>query len=608
MLPLSGHQRPGSQSAESRAVPTSSRARPEAFRSRGGRADTDVMTTVSASTARMWPPDRTARTGVSGEVLAALAVLSAGVLPALLVLPHDRVVVDVNLPLLGWLPLGVAGVLLLDRVPRSAVAWAAVVVAAATPMAMLLTALPSSTPAAAVGPWWLTPLLAVAVAALPATGRSARRWRGWIVGWSVAAVGSAAVAWQLGTRTTFGVVATLGLLAVAATLVASAYVRQPRPPVEPLVDVALLVGVLASGVVAGGLMWSFSERERIFGAEVVGVLAAAVTLMMATPAAISVRRGFLARRYGTGLLTPSDLTLLSGGLRTTGDPRALLGTAGELVAAASGVAGVEIVLDEIDDRPGWTAFPLVVGDERVGTMAVRPRDPEGLEARQEHVVRQLAPTVALAARAVDLAVEAQHARNDVIREREAERARILADLHDDLGPALAGMSMRVEAARATEPSEELTALAGDLTACRADLRRIVSALTPEPLVGADLSGALHTLVSSFGTADGAVVELEAAGTGDVDGAVAIVVYRFVAEAVTNALRHAGPSRVLVRVCQDGRSLRASVEDDGRGGPVVPGVGLTSLGTRAREIGGRLDVEPGPSGGLVVSLVVPGWSG
>ncbi|WP_299930887.1 ATP-binding protein [uncultured Nocardioides sp.] len=560
------------------------------------------MTTVSAPVADLSAP-APAPGGVSGHVLAAVALLSLGVLPPILVLPHDRLVADASLPLLGWLPLGIAGVVLLDRSPRSPVGWAAVVVAALTPPAMVLAILPSAAPGAAAGPLWMLPVLAVAAAALPATGRAARRWRTWIVLWAVVAVAAGAVAWTWASATDFGVVATIGLLAVAGAVAGAALAREPRPVVEPLVDVGLLVGVLAAGVAAGGLMWTFAEHERIFGAEVVGALAAAVTIMMATPAAVSLRRGWMARRYGTGILSPDDLVTLSGDLRREGDPRLLLATAGDLVAVASGTDAVEIVLDEVDDRPGWTTVPLVVGEERVGTMSVRGRHPEGLEARQHAVVRQLAPTVALAARAVDLAVEAQHARNEVVQQRQVERARILSDLHDDLGPALAGMGMRVEAARATGTGLDLAALAGDLAACRADLRRIVSALTPEPLVGADLAGALTTLVGSFDAA-GPALTLDAQDAGDVDGPRAIVAYRFVAEAVTNATRHADARRVDVRVTHFDGVLEATVTDDGRGGPVVPGVGLTSLAARAREAGGRLDVTPGDGGGLVVRLVVP----
>ena len=379
-----------------------------------------------------------------------MAVLSLGVLPALLVLPHDRLVVDVNLPLLGWLPLGIAGVLLLDRVPRSAVGRAAVGVAAATPLAMMLSALPSSEPAAAVGPWWLLPLLAVAAAAVPTSGRCSRRWRVWIVLWSLTAVASGVITWHLTSRSTFGVVATLGLLAVAGTLVGSALIRQPRPTLEPLLDAGLVVGVVVAGAAGGRTDVVVLRARADLRCRGRGRLAAAVTVMMATPAAVTMRRAYLARRYGTGLLTPTDLATLSGGLANEGDPRSLLATAGELVAAASGTTTVEIVLDEVEGRDGWTTLPLLVGEQRVGTMAVRADHPEGLEARQDQVVRQLAPTVALAARAVDLAVEAQHARNDVIRERQAERARILGDLHDGLGPSLVGMSMRVRRRAASQ--------------------------------------------------------------------------------------------------------------------------------------------------------------
>ena len=61
---------------------------------------------------------------VSGAVLVGMAVLALGVLPVLFVLPHDRVVLDANLPLLAWLPLGLAGVLVLDRSGTTPTGWA----------------------------------------------------------------------------------------------------------------------------------------------------------------------------------------------------------------------------------------------------------------------------------------------------------------------------------------------------------------------------------------------------------------------------------------------------------------------------------------------------
>lgn len=562
------------------------------------------MTAVpaGATDARRTSPGPTS--DVPGEVLLALGLLALGVLPALFVLPHDRLAASVDLPLLAWLPLGIAGVVAIDRVPRGMVGWTAVAVATATPVAVVVSTLPGVRGPAG-GPGWVLPLLAVAAATVPARSRAQRRWRTWIALSVLAGVVASFAAWEVDQHTTFGVVASLALLGVAATLVASVLVRHPRPVREPLLEAGLVVGVLAVGVAAGGATWSFAVHEQIFAAEVVGALAAAVSIMMATPAAIALRRRYLARRYGTGLLSVADLATLSGDLGREADPRTLLATAGDLVGAASGAEAVEIVLDEVDGRPGWAAFPLVVGDERVGTLSVLAAHTEGLEPRQERVVRQLAPTVALAARAVDLAVAARHARSDVIHQRDAERARILADLHDDLGPALAGMGMRVEAARASGGDVDLAALGAEIAGCRADLRRIVSALTPQVLVGTDLRSALTSMVGSFATADGPGVTLVGTEVVEVEGPRAIVAYRFAAEAVTNAVRHADASRVEVRVTRSAGGVVVSVEDDGRGGPVVPGVGLTSLDARAREVGGSLESGPSELGGVVVRLVLPG---
>jgi signal transduction histidine kinase len=199
------------------------------------------------------------------------------------------------------------------------------------------------------------------------------------------------------------------------------------------------------------------------------------------------------------------------------------------------------------------------------------------------------------AKAVGLAVEADHARRDVARERDAERARILGDLHDGLGPALAGMSLRVRAELRRGPSPLLEALAGELAECRGDLRRIVSGLTPSVLADGDLTAALGALVGSF-DGNGPAVSLNVSLDGGVPAEEAVAVYRSVAEGVTNALRHARAERVTVTVHGiSGGGILAEVCDDGAGGPIVWGVGLSSLRRRAEELGGILDVTADRAG-------------
>jgi signal transduction histidine kinase len=79
--------------------------------------------------------------------------------------------------------------------------------------------------------------------------------------------------------------------------------------------------------------------------------------------------------------------------------------------------------------------------------------------------------------------------------------------------------------------------------------------------------------------------------------------RIVHEAVQNALRHAGARQIVVRLHPGG----VEITDDGEGfDPEKPELrarhlGLTSMEERARELGGRLEIESRPGGGTAVRL-------
>ncbi len=384
-----------------------------------------------------------------------------------------------------------------------------------------------------------------------------------------------------------------------------------RPLDEHLLDAGVVLLALgASGLVAGlvrvGAGWTDLPSPRASA-----LFSGLLTLAMATPAALWVRRSVLARRYGNGTISPSDVALITADLHAQTEPRDLLDKAARMVATASGSASALIVLGEgTPDVPGsWVVHPLVVGGDQVGALLVEAPDREGPELRQQRVVAQLLPTVALVARAVGLAVETEHARRDVARERDAERRRILGDLHDELGPVLAGMSMRVQAALRTTPApdhdELLVDLAADLARSRTDLRRIVAGITPSVLDDTDLGSALEELVRSFqGVAGGPRVSLEVALGGVLPEVVQVAVYRSVAEGITNSLRHSQASCIDVTVRCPQRCVVVDVVDDGVGGPVVPGVGLSSLTQRAQALGGLLRVGPLQPRGTQLHLELP----
>lgn len=570
------------------------------------------MSALASPEASAWDSDAPA---VSAEVLVASTLLVAAVLPLLLQLPHDRAAVDATLPLLAWVTLGLCGVVLLDRRRRVGLGWACVAAAATPALVWLWGSLwqdgehaePTIARVAQTrGPLTLVLLaLPAAAAAFPRhRTRADRRWMVWIVSACAGTFAAACLAWSTGSPALYGVTASFGIGLVALVAGMSGFVRQPRPVIEPLVDLGL---VAAGFAVAGGVGWivlRVARHEQIFGATALSAFATAATAVLVVPAIWWTRREFLVRRYGRGTLTSDEISSLTADLRTARDPREILVKAAEMVRATSGVAETRLALDDVPIPAGWVGLPLLVGDELVGTMLLRPFRAGGLEGRQETAARQLLPTIALVARAVALAVEASHARDDVEHQRALERARMLADLHDDLGPVLAGMSMRVAAARETHGLAELDALATDLADCRAELRRIVSGLAPPELEDGDVAAAIGSLVASFDAGSGARVVLATDVPDHVAPHASVVMYRAIAEGITNAIKHAHATRIDVRVERQDRQILVEVRDDGRGGALVPGIGLRSLRDRAEEVGGRMVVGSGPQGGTRLVLTIP----
>ena len=554
--------------------------------------------------------DASAARGLSRGVVVAALATAVGMTPGLLGFV-DSTVPTAAVRALGWPAFGIAAALLLDRDPSSRLG-RSLAALAALPAAVAIGA--SFGGWSAMERWWqwlgigpvLAALAVIAWGVDRAADRMARRRLFWLIACSCVLVGAIVVAAMTAGPRVAAVVTTLGLWAMAAVVYRVATTRELRPVEEPLVDAAIAAATIACGAGVGTLIRIAATRAGVPSPDLSGAFAAIVTAGVVLPAALWLRRSFLHRRYGRGTLTSADVAQITADLHTLTDARDLLGKAATMVAAASGHRQVGIVLgpDEPDAPPHWELHPLVIGGDRVGTVLLEPAHPEGSEPRQQRIVAQLLPTVSLMAKAVGLAVEADHARRDVSRQRDAERARILGDLHDGIGPVLVGMSLRVRAELRREPTPALEALAGELAACRSDLRRIVSGLTPSVLEDDDLATALHRLVGSF-SGHGPAVTLEVGLDGEVPAEVAVAVYRSVAEGVTNAIRHSRAERVRVAVRGvAGGGVSVDVVDDGIGGPIAWGVGLSSLRRRAQELGGVVDVTADETG-TRLTLNLPG---
>jgi signal transduction histidine kinase len=85
-------------------------------------------------------------------------------------------------------------------------------------------------------------------------------------------------------------------------------------------------------------------------------------------------------------------------------------------------------------------------------------------------------------------------------------------------------------------------------------------------------------------------------------------YRLGQEALANASKHAGATRIAVDIANDGSSVGLEVRDDGRGfdaEATYPGhLGLTTMHSRASEIGARLGIDSAPGSGTAVRVELP----
>jgi two-component system, NarL family, sensor kinase len=197
--------------------------------------------------------------------------------------------------------------------------------------------------------------------------------------------------------------------------------------------------------------------------------------------------------------------------------------------------------------------------------------------------------------------------------RDQERRRLRRELHDGLGPTLAGLMLGLDTARvlsAGRPDLEhlLGRLAMETQRAVTDLRRVVYGLRPPALDELGLAGSLQDQVGRLRCAAPALaVNLDVPGDGltGLPTAAEVACYRIVTEALTNVARHAYATRCTVRI-QLNHGLRIDVRDNGVGLPAGwrAGAGVASMRERACELGGHLVIKPCRPQGTRITALLP----
>ncbi len=188
--------------------------------------------------------------------------------------------------------------------------------------------------------------------------------------------------------------------------------------------------------------------------------------------------------------------------------------------------------------------------------------------------------------------------------RNAERLRLARELHDVAGHKLTAMTLNLRAL-AADPAlagRDEVRIAEQLSReLLGDIRNVVQAIRDSR--GLDLQTALRALAASMPKP---LLEVDIDDSVRVDDpAQAEALLRLVQEALTNAARHAGATRVLVRLRQLGDELHVHIEDDGSvRGDAREGNGITGMRERIAALHGSLTLGRTPRGGLCIDASLP----
>jgi signal transduction histidine kinase len=198
---------------------------------------------------------------------------------------------------------------------------------------------------------------------------------------------------------------------------------------------------------------------------------------------------------------------------------------------------------------------------------------------------------------------------------DRERRRLGEDLHDGLCQHLVSTAFATRKL-ATKLAEQSPAQAAEaaqiaelLSESIAQARDVARGLYIVPLEAGGLGAALDEFLAQMRGRNGVACDLiEKQQVPALDEAIGTNLFRIAQEAVTNAIKHGKPQRIIVTLSLNEKNIYLEIADDGTGisanSDATRGLGLRIMNQRARMIGGALKVLPRPGGGTLVTCNAP----
>jgi signal transduction histidine kinase len=281
------------------------------------------------------------------------------------------------------------------------------------------------------------------------------------------------------------------------------------------------------------------------------------------------------------------------------------GRYGEIALDSSGAlglvrhTGLPARIEEVGGAQS-AAAPVVVEDRVWGALVASGAQ---LSRDAEERLSEFAQLAGLAVASADARERLLESRARLVTTADAERKRLERNLHDGAQQRIVAAQLALRMVRNQLDAAELDPILDELKAALEDLRELARGLHP-----AALQRGLFAAVGALANRSPVPVEYDDVTEDRLPEPLEVAAYYVIAEAITNAAKHAGASVITVRVDVTDHVL-VEVTDDGRGGAdLTHGSGLTGLRDRVEALRGTLRVSSPPGAGTTIRAELPNLKG
>jgi signal transduction histidine kinase len=293
---------------------------------------------------------------------------------------------------------------------------------------------------------------------------------------------------------------------------------------------------------------------------------------------------------------------------------------GDNVAAMIHDTGEPARMDCFDGATGSTAerirrlglrsalgAPIIVDGRTWGALVIGSSQTEPLPPETEVRIGDFADLVATAISNAETRAELTASRARIVTASDQARRRFERDLHDGAQQRIVSLGLSLRAVEASIPEEQqelrgqVSAVVDGLVGVSTELQEISRGIHPAILSKGGLGPAIKTLARRSAVP----VELDLNVDRRLPESVEVAAYYVVAEALTNAAKHAQASHVDISAAADDDELRLTINDDGIGGAIAgAGSGLIGLKDRVEALAGRLGISSPAGSGTTLTVVIP----